>query len=203
MKPLAAWLHPRRAAALIAEQRERLDALGAELDASAGQRAALADERDRALAEAAENGRRADLMHHKALELEKKVESLREERGRVAAAERGEIEAERAALDAFAARLEESVAGIEEMKRSYERRLSHLRHALADARAMLAARADYPALAEMTLINGEWGGERESAAADSGSGGVPDTGQSGVPAPGKEDSPSRDNADDDWLLPLP
>lgn len=42
---------------------------------------------------------------------------------------------------------------IEELKAGYERRLEHLRHALADARALLAERMDYDALRQMTVID--------------------------------------------------
>lgn len=55
------------------------------------------------------------------------------------------------AMEEITRRLEE----VQAMRDSYERRLSHLRHALADARCMLNRQEDYAAMSEMVVIEPE------------------------------------------------
>lgn len=87
---------------------------------------------------------------------------------------------------------------IDELKAGYERRLEHLRHALADAHALLADRNDYDALRQMTLIDMTQGNTTPAP--------------SSTPAPAVREaqpkhsttsSRAQSSKSTDWLEPLP
>lgn len=183
MSWLTSYIHPRRAGRALRE----LGRLQGDVEALRQENGRLADsllqyERDcTALKEElAEASRRGDAFHHRAERQEQRLATLSAE----AETLRLTLRQERDEADKAMAEITRRLDAIDEMRQSYERRISHLRHALRDALARLEARKDYDDMNELSLIDIEKPTSR------------PDAHSTGT-------SPADTAEPSDWLLPLP
>ncbi len=155
MSFLDPYLHPRRALRAmqsVPELKKRISALEEELHAVGSEKEDWLKSEEQLKKELSdkkgllsETARKAELYRKKCSALEEratKAEEKEEELRKTLKEERAETDA---AMNEIASRLDH----IDDMRHSYERRIEHLRHALADAHARLAVQADYESVSEM------------------------------------------------------
>lgn len=136
MKPRQVWMHPWRAARRINELEKEL----AEADGN--------------YREARRQGRQqADTLRDEAARARGETERVLEQLGDLREKHENLRRKVSEEMQRQATLFTDRQSDMEELKAGYERRLEHLRHALADARALLAERTDYDALRQMTLID--------------------------------------------------
>lgn len=98
--------------------------------------------------------------------------------------------------------LKAMVPEVEKMRASFELRIRNLRHALREARALLADREDYDDLRQMTVIDNFTtpGNPRDTAGNHVGDTAAGKRNATSTPKPKNRESGKNDN---DWLMPLP
>lgn len=175
MKPLEIWLHPQQTARRFAELQNDLAEVRQEgIRAGEQAEAELARLRQEVAEARGETAKYKERLEETARKYERlKEQTLMENRRR----------------DSLFA---DHRCDMEELKAGYERRLEHLRHALADAHALLADRNDYDDLRQMTIV--DMTAPRE--------GPPQQKGDNVAQTPGAEKAGTSAGADD-WLEPLP
>ena len=141
MKRGEAFFHPRRTAAAFAALEQELAALRQrekELNGSLQARVEELEAENRRLAEEARTARQAaDANRAEMLRVRRDYDTLRKD------------SVTNAEIDRRMQEMDRELSKVEDMRASYERRIAHLKHSLADARALLADRADYDALRQL------------------------------------------------------
>ena len=103
--------------------------------------------------------------------------------------------------------LKAMVPEVEKMRASFELRIRNLRHALREARALLADREDYDDLRQMTVIDNFTtpGNPRDTAGNHVGDTAAGKRNATSTPNPKNRESGNRESGknDNDWLMPLP
>lgn len=136
MTPLHAWLHPRKTVRRLMELENELNKLREECEVlQRNNQQQITELREKTAVANGEASRALEQLS----ELRNKYNKLKQQ------AEREQQRKSTLFVD--------YQSDINELKAGYERRLEHLRHALADANALLADRRDYDALQQMTLID--------------------------------------------------
>lgn len=149
---LDAYLHPQRALramAALPEMEQRLAALQGELtqlradySATLANAAAETEKHEREINQVA---RSEKLFRSRCAMMEKTTGQLKAENKELQQA----LDDERREAEEAIAEINRRLDATDAMRNSYERRISHLRHALADARARLSTQADFEAVNEM------------------------------------------------------
>lgn len=190
---LDVYLHPRRAARALEalpELEKRLVGLDEERKGERRENAeALAQATEQAAAlerRLSELKRSEELYRKRCGMLESRAHELKESADRL----RETLETERREADDAMAEISRRLDGTEAMRNSYEHRIRHLRHALAEARVRLSAQADYEAVSEMVDMAER---KQKSAVAD----------VAGAASKKNDDVRDEDYDPNDWLMSLP
>ncbi len=191
------YLHPRRALRAmqsVPELKKRISALEEELHAVGSEKEGWLKSEERLKKELSdkkgllsETARKVELYRRKCSALEERATKSEEREAEL----RKTLKEERAETDAAMNEIASRLDHIDDMRHSYERRIEHLRHALADAHARLAAQADYESVSEMV--------DMES---------IPKQKESLTTKTNQENATPRTPQPDDpdtsgWLMPLP
>lgn len=203
---LSVWLHPLRAARALAEVEElRRQCQQSELATQTCSREneALKADIEKIRGELDNALRSLELYKHRIAALEKEIAQLSEKNKELQTT----LSAERAETDEALAEISQKIAQVDAMRQAYEHRISHLRHALSDARLLLSARADYDDLAQVSVIDMN---PQPTAAPEAASAATAPAAHTAATAPTAAaastadiNKPLKDSGPSDWLMPLP